>query len=74
MRTAVATFDPGTRTFPGSKAEQARFLLRHVRPLANVDANLAVLPETLAAMLGDRLPPPQALKEPRRALIASELL
>jgi N-acetylmuramoyl-L-alanine amidase/Fungal chitosanase of glycosyl hydrolase group 75 len=62
MPRAQDIFDLGTLSFPGPPVEQARFLLRKVRPLGNVDSSLASLPEILKAMLEGRVPVPSVVQ------------
>jgi len=66
MKTAKQVFDVANLSFPGSATDQARFLLRTVRPLGNVDPNLATLPAALAAALGGTLAKPSTLKSALR--------
>jgi len=74
MKTAKETFDLTSLSFPGSASEQARFLLRTVKPLGNVDANLATLPDVLKDALDDRLGNPTDRKAALRNFIAGQTL
>lgn len=66
MRHAKDVFDMASLSFPGDSTKQARLLLRKVRPLGNVDSNLADLPTDLAAALAGTLAKPSDLKGPLR--------
>ena len=66
MRHAKDVFDMASLSFPGDATNQARLLLRKVRPLGNVDSNLADLPADLAAALAGTLAKPSDLKSPLR--------
>jgi hypothetical protein len=70
MMSAKSVFNLSTLSFPGSAADQARFLLRTVRPFGNVDPTLANLPEILKAALEDRLNSPADLKTALRKYIS----
>lgn len=71
MKPAKDQFDVTNLVFPGNAADQARLLLRTVRPLGNVDAAPANLPEILKAALEGRLETPAKLKTALRKLIAT---
>ncbi len=62
MKTAKESFDIASLSFPGSPTEQARFLVRQMRPLGNVDSRLATLPADLGSALAGRLAEPSNLK------------
>ena len=69
MSRAKDIFDMTTRSFPGSPVEQARFLLRTVRPLGNISSTPAALPEVLKAALEGRLARPATLNSALRKRI-----
>jgi hypothetical protein len=66
MKPAKDVFDIASLSFPGGPTDQARLLLRKVRPLGNVDSKLADLPADLAAALAGILAKPSDLKSALR--------
>jgi len=62
MKSAKERFDLTSLSFPGGPTDQARFLLRTVKPLGNVSATLATLPVDLASALAGTLGKPSDLK------------
>lgn len=71
MKPAKEQFDLASLSFPGTAADQARLLLRTVKPLGNLDPNLATLPAVLTDALEGRLGKPSGLKAALRTHIAS---
>lgn len=70
MKTAMESFGLQTLSFPGSEVEQASFLLRTVKPLGNVDPNLAALPAVLRGALEGTAPKPSVHKIALRQHVA----
>ena len=70
MKPAKDQFDLTSLSFPGAAADQARFLLRTVKPLGNLDPNFATLPQVLSDALSGRLGQPSSLKAALRRHIA----
>jgi hypothetical protein len=74
MKRAKDVFDATTLSFPGSLTDQARFLLRKVRPLGNVDSKLTNLPAGLGSALAGTLAKPSDLKSALRKFIKAASL
>lgn len=64
--------DTSSVSFSGSEVEQAKCLLRPVRPFGHLGGNLAALPAPLAGLLGQAAPSKDALRQLLRARGISE--